>query len=511
MTPTRTRRARTLGIATGALLAATALPAVAAQASTADRWPGPVSGVHVSARTATSFTVGLDIAAYASWYRVEASTDESDIWIANLDRPSTHRIVTGAAKPSIVVRTPGYTAATYYYRVATINGSHVRWSSAYHQTHLAPATPTALTGVSGAAGTYLSWDSPTTTGFGIEQATNSSFTTGDRVYTTANSTQRFTPYGLSRGSTYWFRVRSINGATVSPYSGSVAVTVASSERPLRVLTYNVLSATFDGSAIGGSTQAPWSQRRAEAVALLKQSGADVFAVQEGAAVVNAAGDRQVDSIATGLGTGYAIANTDHGSNPGQVPNSRYTGNYILYNRATVTPYGTGGHWMIGYLHKAAYHLFRDDKTGAKFLFLGTHLTSPRGPSYDLQRRAETINLITLARAYAAANQVTSIVYGGDINSWPGRYLTTDMPGNQMKLNKTSDAFQAAQAHSNAGYSSINSYLRYPPMGGSADRLFVTGGVAVRDWGQLLHVYGGAFVGVIPSDHNPVYADIVLPY
>jgi hypothetical protein len=36
-------------------------------------------------------------------------------------------------------------------------------------------------------------------------------------------------------------------------------------------------------------------------------------------------------------------------------------------------------------------------------------------------------------------------------------------------------------------------------------------VAVRRWEMRLNLTAGSFVGVIPSDHNPVVADVVLPY
>jgi hypothetical protein len=492
-----------LGVAAGAL----AVPAAAAEP-----WPGVVSGVHVAAQTSTSFTVALNAATDASWYRVTASTVEADIWMANINRPSVHRTVTGAASPRVVVGHLHYTSAAYYYRVATINGTHIRWSSLYQQTHLNPARPTALSAASGFAGTYLTWNSVAATGYSIEQATNSAFAANRRVYTTTNPTRRFTPYGLTKGTRYWFRVRAVNGSVLSGYSAAVSATPTTSEQHVRALTYNVLSHTFDGSIKGGVTQSPWSQRRPGAVSLLRQANADVMTVQEAAAYVDAAHRvRQVDSIAAGLGSAFAIANTDHGSNPGARQNSPLMNNYILYKRATVAPFGTGGHWMIGYTHNAAYQLFHVRATGATFLYVGTHLTSTRGATYDLQRRTQMRNVIGLARSFASAHGVTSILYGGDMNSWPDRYLTTDMPGNQMQLNLTMDAIAAPQTHVNARYSSINSYLRTPPQGGSADRIFATGGIAVSGWGELLHLSGGQFAGVIPSDHNPVYADVLLPY
>lgn len=503
MTTSLFPRLATLTLALGTLAGVGAAPASAAPYV---YWPGVATGVHVAARTSTAFTVGLTAAAHASQYKVSASTVEADIWLTNIDKTSSHRIVATAATPRITVNAKAYTSDTFYYRVATINGPHVRWSSAYHQTHVTPGTPTALRADTGAAGTYLSWTSPPATGYSIEQATDSAFVGGRRVYTTTNDTHRFTPYGLVQGRTYWFRLRAVNCNITSALSTSVSAVPTTSEQSLRVATYNTSSATFDSAL---PVHAKWAQRGPAVVGLLKQANPDVVTVEEAGPVV-APGVRQVDAIKAGLGSGYATADTNFGPNPGVRQNSPYTGNYVLYKTASVSPVGTGGHWDVGDDRNAAYQLFRANSSGARFLFVGTHLWSTRGASYDVLRNAETARMVSQAKAYAAANGVSSIVYGGDMNSWPDRYLTTDMPGIQMQNSLVSDAFEAAQSHSNAQYSSINSYLPTPTLGGSADRIFVSGGVGVSNWGQLLNVSGGKFVGVIPSDHNPVYSDITLP-
>ena len=42
-------------------------------------------------------------------------------------------------------------------------------------------------------------------------------------------------------------------------------------------------------------------------------------------------------------------------------------------------------------------------------------------------------------------------------------------------------------------------------------MYAPAGVAVRGWALALNLTAGKFVGAIPSDHNPVVADVVLPY
>ena len=42
-------------------------------------------------------------------------------------------------------------------------------------------------------------------------------------------------------------------------------------------------------------------------------------------------------------------------------------------------------------------------------------------------------------------------------------------------------------------------------------MYAPAGVAVRGWALALKLSDGKFVGAIPSDHNPLVADVVLPY
>jgi exonuclease III len=70
----------------------------------------------------------------------------------------------------------------------------------------------------------------------------------------------------------------------------------------------------------------------------------------------------------------------------------------------------------------------------------------------------------------------------------------------------------AQTRTNAQYNTANGYQTTPMEDGyRLDYLFVTPGVAVTHWGQLLDLSHGQFVGPIPSDHNPVVADMLIPY
>jgi endonuclease/exonuclease/phosphatase family metal-dependent hydrolase len=102
-----------------------------------------------------------------------------------------------------------------------------------------------------------------------------------------------------------------------------------------------------------------------------------------------------------------------------------------------------------------------------------------------------------------------VVYAGDVNSHEGHPL--DGPAVAMGATGTADAQLVAPHRTNVQYNSANQYRRTPPKSGLAlDRIYASPGVAVGAWRQVLELSGGRLVGVIPSDHNAVVADLVVP-
>ena len=75
-----------------------------------------------------------------------------------------------------------------------------------------------------------------------------------------------------------------------------------------------------------------------------------------------------------------------------------------------------------------------------------------------------------------------------------------------------DAERVAQTQRNKRYNSSNLYLRRPPaVDQSIDYVYAPPGVAVSARAVLLNLSRGQFVGVIPSDHNPVVARLYISY
>jgi hypothetical protein len=474
------------------------------------------TGLRVVAATSTSLTVRVHATPHARSYHLYVSTLKSDLYANNITHASSHQRSASATQPEVRVSGLKYTTAPVYYRVAVSSGGQLTLSPSFLTTYLRPKTPTALRSVTSPSGTYLTWRSPSVSGYAIEQATNQSFTQGVRTYRTRGPMTTFTPFGLADGTTYYFRVRGVNTSRMSKPSPTLSTTVDTRESEVRVLAYNSLDASFDGERHPGGVSAPFSKRRPGQLALLKRSNAAVIGIEEGNSCIVKRPHKpcymQVQSLEAGLKAKYKLDNTDASS----AGVDRYNGYYILYNPKVVTPVGGGGHWLIGpegNLDRFASHqIFRINATGAKFVFIDTHLLATAGSNGDRIRGSETKSLIKQARAYSTRVGIKALIYAGDFNSYRNEWHVNDLTGKAMRAAGIPDGIDVAQTRKDAKYDSVNALYRVAKKGhGSFDHIYAAPGVGVRTWGELLHLHDGRFVGTIPSDHNPVYANVEIPY
>jgi endonuclease/exonuclease/phosphatase family metal-dependent hydrolase len=282
------------------------------------------------------------------------------------------------------------------------------------------------------------------------------------------------------------------------------------EQPIRVMTYNILELSRDGDHEGSGIVAPWSERKAAAARLIKDANPDVVAVQEGSDWVGRPrGVRQVGSLRAALGGVYALAHTEISP---EEPHYFRTGVYILYKKAEYRAYGRGWHWALGNHRWAAYQLLRNRMTGARFLFVSTHLLKGNGAANDRQREAETNVLITKARRYAARHGRVPVIYAGDFNSDSDRRHAFNGPAIAMRDANITDTFNAAHGRVLGRYNSANQYERRPPKAGDhIDYVFASPGVVVRSWRLVMRLSDGRLLGVIPSDHNPVVTNLEFAY
>jgi endonuclease/exonuclease/phosphatase family metal-dependent hydrolase len=455
--------------------------------------------------SSSSFTVSTKAATNAKRYRLFASTNKSDLYVSNIN--AAHR--SGLSrKPLVSLHGLQYTASPYYYRVEALNGPYHRFSAVIGSVGLRPATPERVTANTSSNGLSLSWASAPAAGYEIQQSTSPSWADA-KDYTITGGETQFTPYGLQDGATYYFRVRALNGTTPSAYAAPITATASGSQQQVKVMTYNVLEAFGDGRAEGDGHVAPWSKRLPKVIKLIHQGNPDVIAIQEAAAWVGKVrGPTQIDSIVSHLGGEYALAHTE--IPVGQKGWIR-TGVYILYKKSEYRPVGQGDHWALGNQRWAAHQVLENVQTGARFLMVAPHLEVGDGRKFDNMRKAETKSLLSQAQAFVA-NDPMPVVYAGDFNSDPDKRHAYNAPSMVMSAAHIDDAFDVAQSHHNARYNSANGYYRRPPVTGyRIDYIYAPPGVAVKSWRLIIDLKHGRFVGVIPSDHNPVMATLEIPY
>jgi endonuclease/exonuclease/phosphatase family metal-dependent hydrolase len=264
---------------------------------------------------------------------------------------------------------------------------------------------------------------------------------------------------------------------------------------------------FDGTKESGNTIAPWSKRLPGIVSLIKGAKPDVMSINEASDYVVEGKRRSIDSIKAKL-QGYALAKTE----PFPKPQNPRTGNYILYKTSKFTAVGTPGYWTISSKNWVAYQILQSKATRAQFLMISVHLS--HGPnSVDQKRGAETRTLLSQAHDFDQNHGNIPIVYAGDFNSFTGTDPSNlDTPEQLLRAEHVGDALVSAQKRTNTQYGSVNEYKRVASKTGRIiDHVFGEAGVSFRNWTQLLKLKHGKFVGVIPSDHNPVVADISIAY
>jgi endonuclease/exonuclease/phosphatase family metal-dependent hydrolase len=292
-------------------------------------------------------------------------------------------------------------------------------------------------------------------------------------------------------------------ATAQP----AARTAASAPTPVagvRVMNFNILRASEDGVARDGGAISPWSKRRPKVAGLIRQSKAGVETEQEAGTLVSRY-KRQVVDLVNELGSPYRLAYTEI---PPREAGSTHIGIYVLYRSDLFRAPKHGDHFSLGHAKYAAWQVLVHRETGRKILFVSVHLSNGAGSSADQLRGDETRILVDKVQQLAHGNPV---VIGGDFNSYPPRpaHNEYDSPGQILRAAGYVDGYNLAGKKVNSKYNTANHYLRRPPHADCGclhvDHVWFSSSAAatVSLWKELLHLRNGEFIGVIPSDHNPI--------
>ena len=130
---------------------------------------------------------------------------------------------------------------------------------------VAPTVPASLAASVAGAAVRLTWANqatyPAATLVTIQRASNAAFTSGVATFTTAGNATSYIDSTVTKGSTYYYRVRAENVPGYSPWSGSVSITV-----PAIPATPTNVKAVASGIGFGPrSINVTWAESAASAV------------------------------------------------------------------------------------------------------------------------------------------------------------------------------------------------------------------------------------------------------
>lgn len=480
-------------------VALVALPTSPAEASSA------ITGVRVVAVDHTSFTVRLDSQGSGWKYKLYASTNKPDVFYGTMHSAPYQSAL--SKKPKLTLSNLPYKTKQYWWRVQAVNNGHVR-TGALESIGLRPTAPTGLAAPTGGGnGLYLKWNGGASNGFQVQQSADPAFASGVTTYKARGLGHQFTPYSLPSGATLSFRVRSSNFGTNSAWSNIVTATVAAHTQHVRVGDYNIHENTTSQGSVP-----PWKDRRDAVVASIKSGNAQVLAIVEAAQSIDGTkcGPRMVDDLVNRLGGSWALADTEIKPCGGR--GWVRVGDYVIYDSSAYRAVGASGHWLISSSSDskrwwAAYQVLENRSTGARFLFVSTHLIVGNKLALDKERADETKRLLA---DVDGLNLGLPVVYAGDFNSHDQHQY--DGPGVMMRNANNADAWYVSQHRVHAAYNSANDYQRKPPkFGVSIDHVYGSPGVGLQTWDLVMKLKNGEFVGTIPSDHSMLVSDVSYPY
>jgi endonuclease/exonuclease/phosphatase family metal-dependent hydrolase len=478
-----------------------------AEATPAAPTGSSLTGSRVVGVTHNSFTVRFDSQGAGWKYRLYASTNKADVYYDNLPSAPPYRTAL-LAKTKLTLSNLPYRTKPYWWRVQAYKNSSKRTGDML-SVGLRPKRPTGLTANHVASqGLSLSWGGDPSNGWQVQQAKDAGFSTGVKTYTIRGLGRQFTPYGLTTGTTYYFRVRAANGGTKSPWTPGVSGRVLAQEQQVLVGSFNIHSE----NASNNTSVPSWKNRRDAVVASVRRGGPpEVIAIQEGDGWVGGTcSARQVDDLANRLGTKWKVAHTE--PIPCKEHPWKRTGTYVIYDDSAYRAVGVAGNWKVSTGKTSnvifvAYQELENRSTGARMLFVSVHLQPGQTAATDKERQQETQNLLA---DVAGLGLGLPVVYAGDFNSHDRRPF--DGPGVEMRKADVADAWFVAPKRVRSAYNSANAYLRKPPRTStSIDHIMGAPGVSMQTWELEMKLKDGRYVGVIPSDHNLLIGKVRFPY
>jgi endonuclease/exonuclease/phosphatase family metal-dependent hydrolase len=256
---------------------------------------------------------------------------------------------------------------------------------------------------------------------------------------------------------------------------------------LRVMTYNI---RLDVASDGANS---WPNRKEFFLSQLKFYAPDIFGIQE-------ALPHQVKDIAEGLPRYDHIGTGRDGIGKGESSSIFFNKECFVCARSgtfwlSETPDTMSRGWDAALNRVCTYGYFRDKQSGKKFWVFNTHLDHVGEIA-----RTKSIELI-LSRIAALNKDKAPVMFMGDFNSEP----ETDRI---IALKKAVDDSRDVSIEKPFGpIGTFNGFRHEEPVTRRIDYIFVSknGNIQVRKYAVLSDAKDLRY----PSDHLPVYAEVLL--
>ena len=237
----------------------------------------------------------------------------------------------------------------------------------------------------------------------------------------------------------------------------------------------------------------WDSRIGPALKQVGRHQPDILAVQEGGGTTSTR-----DLTFKGFGSiGYTGANT-------QSPN---TSRYIFYKPSKFTLVKAGS-FSLGGSHGMAWAHLKTKVDGAEFVVVDTHLMYGSDSKSDRTR----------ARQMSAGLKRIRTIAGGLPTIWPGDYNSnktrkTDTPAAAIKRAGMKDSTNLAAQKTNTNTNSAKrrtATARVVTNGNQLDHIYVSPGVTVSRWAQVVEARNGRYIAPFVTDHNSIIATVGVP-
>jgi hypothetical protein len=376
----------------------------------------------------------------------------------------------------LTASTPG---VQHFYRVDAVHNGKVT-SSRTATFSLVPGAVSklAVTRV-GADGVRVDWHAVANSRqFDIVIARDKGFTKDLDSVRTLGGAHQFITKGLTPATTYWLKVRPINGDQTGAFSKPVSFKTMVRESSFKIGTWNVCSEKCGG----------YAGRARIMAAFLNANKVDIFGLQE-------SGGQRVGRTTNAIFSG--------GTQKFVRASGGAEARYIFYRSALFRQIN-GGHFYLGDGRNATWGKFEVRKTGRIFYYVDVHLENGHGND---AKRAREMNVL-LGRMAKINDTGKPMIYAGDYNS--GIHRSRDSPGVKMRAAGFSDTVglvkDPVNADINSGHTFATTVLR---SGDYVDHIWISKEFEALAWKQLVRITGGRYTRPVVSDHNALSAVVAL--